>query len=300
MSKRVLITGISGFAGGYMAPEMAANGYDVVGLVSGQDIPVISGMRDAFSVDLRDGDAVRVAIDAIAPTHVIHLAAISFVGHGNVSEIYETNVVGTRNLLSALSHLGQKPEAVLLTSSANVYGNSDKGFLTELDVVNPANDYAVSKIAMEYMSRQFADALNISIARPFNYTGPGQSANFLVPKIVNHFRDRAPVIELGNTYVARDFSDVRSVVQSLRALVETPAAVGQVYNICSGRPYSLEWIIATCEALTGHKIEVRVNPAFTRSNEIRSLAGNPEKLHQDIGRFDDYPLEATLKWMLDA
>jgi nucleoside-diphosphate-sugar epimerase len=300
MTRRILITGIGGFAGGYLSPEMAAHGYEVTGLVGTEGHASVPGMQAALVVDLRDAAAVEEVVAKVQPTHVAHLAAISFVGHGDTREIYETNIVGTRNLLSALAKLDKKPEAVLLTSSANVYGNSDKGFLTETDEIQPANDYAVSKIAMEYMSRQFANALNIVIARPFNYTGRGQSANFLVPKIVNHFRARESIIELGNTDVARDFSDVRMVTQAFRSLLENPAAIGQVYNICSGRPYSLQDILSMCEALSGHRLDVRINPAFVRENEIKMLAGNPEKLHRDIGRFDDYPLEATLKWMLEA
>ncbi|MDC7682880.1 GDP-mannose 4,6-dehydratase [Asticcacaulis sp. BYS171W] len=297
MSKRVLVTGIGGFAGSYVSADLAAHGYEIVGLTSSTPIE-LAGVTKVFQINLLDADGLKRLTEQIRPTHVIHLAAISFVGHGNVGEIYDTNIMGTRNLLSALAALPDKPQSVLLTSSANIYGNSDMGFLSETDAVNPANDYAVSKVAMEYMARQFQDILNIVIARPFNYTGVGQSTRFLVPKIVEHFRARSSFIELGNTDVARDFSDVRMVTQALRALIETSAAAGQIYNICSGRPYSLEYIIDTCAQITGHRMEVKVNPAFVRQNEIKLLAGNPEKFRKEIGQFDDYPFERTLEWML--
>jgi nucleoside-diphosphate-sugar epimerase len=299
LTRRVLITGIGGFAGGFLAAHLAGAGYEVTGLLNKGGVSV-PGMTKAFFTDLRDLNQVRETIALANPTHVVHLAAISFVGHGDAREIYETNVVGTRNLLVALAELKYKPEAVLLTSSANVYGNSDKGELTEADEIHPTNDYAVSKIAMEYMARQFFSRLNIIIARPFNYTGRGQSVNFLVPKIVNHFREGADVIELGNIDVARDFSDVRTVTQIFHALLETPVAIGEVYNICSGKPYSLSYIIETCARLTGHNLNIRVNPDFVRANEIKTLIGRPDKLNRDVGEFEACPFEETLKWMLGA
>jgi nucleoside-diphosphate-sugar epimerase len=153
---------------------------------------------------------------------------------------------------------------------------------------------------MEFMARQFADKLNITIARPFNYTGVGQSADFLIPKIVRHFQEKLPVIELGNTDVSRDFSDVRTVVEYMARLIETPEACGSVFNICSGQAYSLQYILETCEALSGHKLTVEISPKLQRANEIKSLAGNPRHLHQIVGRAEAPDLPETLSWMLNA
>jgi nucleoside-diphosphate-sugar epimerase len=300
VSKRVLITGIAGFAGRYLSPLLAKAGYEVHGLTNGQAATAIAGMKTGHLADLRNVEQMCQVVAEISPSHVVHLAAISFVAHEDVSEIYETNVVGTRNLLSALARAEKKPEAVLLTSSANVYGNSDLGVLAEDDKVRPENDYAVSKIAMEYMARQFSDDLNLIVARPFNYTGRGQSSNFLVPKIVNHFRERAARIELGNIDVSRDFADVRTVMEYFHRLLETPGAAGNTYNICTGVPYSLKSIIETCARITGHQIEISINQAFVRPHEIKSLVGNPAKLHSAVGKVDTYTFDTTLEWMLKA
>lgn len=298
MSKRVLVTGASGFAGFYLVDLLSKSGYHVGGLSNHMHEP--GKVDQAYIGDLSNLADLRRVVSDFQPSHVVHLAAISFVGHENAGEIYATNVVGTRNLLVALSELPLVPEAVLLVSSANIYGSSGKSMLAEDDAPNPANDYAVSKIAMEYMARQFTSSLNIVIARPFNYTGLRQSAHFLVPKIVKHFRERRPTIELGNLDVSRDFSDVRKVVWSLQKLIETSSAIGQVYNICSGVPHSLAFIIETCERVTGHHLNVLVNPAFVRSNEVKSLAGDPSKLTTAIGEGPKFSFEETLTWMLQA
>jgi nucleoside-diphosphate-sugar epimerase len=293
---RVLVTGMTGFAGRYLVANLTEAGHEVLGLTGHH--PGAATPSEAPSVDLRDLGAVQAAIRDLAPDRVVHLAAISFVGHNDVAEIYDTNIVGTRNLLTALAELPKRPEAVLLTSSANVYGNADVGVLDEDQPPAPVNDYAVSKIAMEYMARQFSEILPIVISRPFNYTGRGQAESFLVPKIVKHFKQRADHIELGNLDVSRDFSDVRTVVQYMRRLVETPAAASGVYNICSGRPYSLQYILDACARISGHQLEVRINPAFVRANEVKVLTGDPSRLHRAVGAQPDFRLEDTLAWML--
>jgi nucleoside-diphosphate-sugar epimerase len=229
----------------------------------------------------------------------VHLAAIAFVAHRDVDAMYRANIIGTRNLLDALANARRKPDAVLLASSANVYGNAAEGMLDEAVPAAPANDYAVTKIAGEYVASLYARRLPVIVARPFNYTGRGQSKDFLVPKIVAHARDRKAEIELGNLDISRDFSDVRGVVDAYARLIEQPRAIGGTYNICSGRAHSLREIVDLVQAISGHSIEVRVNPAFVRSDEVRTLWGSPERLRQAIGPVRMPPFEETLRWMLE-
>jgi nucleoside-diphosphate-sugar epimerase len=298
-----LITGIAGFTGHHLTQDLLALGYRVVGLDAVRGEPIGSGSAlsaetvAAYRCDLMDRVALSEAVRLVAPDIVVHLAAISFVAHGDAEAIYRINVAGTRNLLEALSALEKKLSAVLLASSANIYGNSTVSPIDESAPPNPANDYAVSKLAMEYMARLWMDRLPIVIVRPFNYTGVGQAPHFLLPKIVGHFQRGEKVIELGNIDVERDFSDVRFVSRAYCGLLQK-APVGQVFNVCSGNVYSLKQILAMMAEIAGYEIEVRVNPAFVRDNEVKRLEGSHRKLFETIGDLPAIPLRDTLTWMM--
>lgn len=291
---RALLTGRNGFTGRYVAAELEAAGYDVVGLSDRRDAEAGS-----IAANLLDREAVRAAVDEVRPDVVLHLAAISFVAHGDVDEIYRVNVVGTRNLLEALAGLEQKPQIVVLASSANIYGNAEVEPITEDTPPAPANDYAVSKLAMEYMARLWMDRLPLVITRPFNYTGVGQSEQFLIPKIVSHFRRRADMIELGNTAIVRDFGDVRDVAKVYRSILQMEP-IGKVINVCTGVGVSIDQIISILENVTGHYIAIRTNPAYVRANDVIRLVGSSRQLTSIIGDSGWMGIEKTLKWMLEA
>ena len=291
MTGTALVTGLSGFTGRYLARELEARGYQVVGIGQGA-----SNSPASYEVDLRDAPRVAEIVTKIQPQVVVHLAAIAFVAHGDVGDIYSSNIVGTRNLLAALAACKTPAKRVLLASSANVYGNADMSTLDESCAVQPENDYAVSKYAMELMARQWRDRLPILIARPFNYTGVGQSPSFLLPKLVDHFARRAPRIELGNIDVYRDFNDVRMVANAYARLLDS-GVPGEVYNVCSGRAYSIQDALGMLSEMAGYTIEVDVNPAFVRANEVRRLVGSNQKLAATIGELKLIPLVDTLQWM---
>ena len=295
--RRALITGVAGFTGAYLAAELGAAGYRVFG--SGMPGAPAGAGCETVEADLLDRTAVDRMVEQVRPDVVVHLAAISFVAHADAGQFYGVNIVGTRNLLEALAAQQRKPSAVLLASSANVYGNANAGLIDESVLPAPANDYAVSKLAMEYMARLWNDKLPIVIARPFNYTGVGQSDKFLLPKIVNHFRSGARWIELGNLAVARDFSDVRSVAAVYRRMLAA-CAPGETYNVCSGQAHSLAGVIDTMTAIAGYQIGVRINPAYVRSNDVRVLVGNNDKLRHAIGDIAPIALVDTLRWMYEA
>lgn len=290
----VLLTGAHGFTGAYVRAELEAAGYTVVGTVAGASVG-----QNEVALDITSLDSCRRVMEAVRPDYMVHLAAISFVQHTDAEAFYRVNVIGTLNLLQALVDVGVAPRRVLVASSANVYGNATAGVITELQPPQPVSHYAASKLAMEYMVRTWFDRLPIVVTRPFNYTGVGQAPHFLVPKIVSHFVQRAPVIELGNLDVERDFSDVRMVARVYRGLLEHDCA-GQVVNVCGGKPYSLRSILCLMQEIAGYEIEVRVNPAFVRQSEVKILVGSPEKLKSIIGDLTVFPLNDTLQWMHDT
>ena len=295
--KRALVTGLHGFTGYYMARELAAAGYRVFGTV----MPGEACAADVLGVDLCERAAVAAAIEQVQPDVVVHLAGIAFVAHADAALMYRVNLVGTRNLLEALAAAPRKASAVLLASSANIYGNADVARIDEHVAPAPANDYAVSKLAMEYMARLWMDKLPVILARPFNYSGRGQAENFLLAKIVAHFRRREPRIELGNLAIARDFSDVRVVASTYRRLLAAgPAAAGEAFNICSGQSHSIAEVIGMVEHIAGYRIDVAVNPAFVRANDVLTLTGDNDKLVRAIGPLAPTPLADTLRWMFEA
>jgi nucleoside-diphosphate-sugar epimerase len=293
--KRALITGLRGFTGYYVAAELTAAGYRVFGTV----LPGEETGPDIFEVELRDRAAVAAMVEQVQPDVVVHLAGIAFVAHSDAEMMYRVNVAGTRNLLEALAAARYQSSAVLLASSANIYGNADVKLIDENVAPAPANDYAVSKLAMEYMARLWMDRLPIIISRPFNYSGRGQAENFLLPKIVSHFRRGERKIELGNLAIARDFSDVRTVATAYRRLLAA-APAGQAFNICSGQSHSIAEVIDTMSELAGYRIDVEVNPAFVRANDVLTLAGNNDKLTSVVGAIEPIPLVDTLRWMYQA
>lgn len=283
--QRVLVTGATGFTGRYVTAAFAEQKCELIPFVS----------ETGGNVDLLDRQAVARAIASSQPDIVVHLAAIAFVAHGDAEEIYRTNIVGTRNLLESLASLERRPSHVLIASSANVYGNTE-GCLDEQSPPAPVNDYAVSKYAMELMARQFASDLPMTIVRPFNYTGVGQSERFLIPKIVCSFKRRDARLELGNLDVSRDFNDVRDVAANYVRLAGL-VGQGEVVNLCSGQAHSLMDVLTMMQNISGHHPEVVVNPAFVRSNEVKTLVGDPGLLRSLLGDVPNHKLLETLKWM---
>ena len=291
-SKRVLVTGSEGFTGFYVCKELREAGWDVWGAGLAAKPDELQYIR----IDLQDPPSL-LKISEVNPDVVIHLAALAFVAEPDPAPFYHINLLGTRHLLEALSQSSRPPSCTIIASSANIYGNAAVGAIDENITPNPANDYAISKLAMEYLARTYMDRLGIVITRPFNYTGVGQSDRFLIPKIVHHFRERRTNIELGNLNVEREFSDVRDIGVTYRLIAEKQP-LGETVNLCSGQPIPLQKCIHLAESITGHRIKVTVNPDFVRANEIKTLFGNRDKLNTLIQPQPPRPFKETLEWML--
>lgn len=292
---RTLVTGASGFTGRYLVENLLGRGHTVIEAVGRYEPETPTRVR----LDITLPDSCRRAMQIARPDYIVHLAAISFVGHADPLDFYRVNVMGTLNLLEACASVGHMPRKLLIASSANVYGNVTSDAIDESFPLTPVNHYAASKAAMETMVHTWFDRLPILIVRPFNYTGRGQASDFLVPKIVEHFARREPSIELGNIDVARDFSDVRYVANVYGELLDSDAAAETV-NVCTGTPYTLRDIVSAASDLTGHQLEIHVNPAFVRNTDVKMLTGSPAKLHSLVPTVESIPFIDTLRWMLAA
>ncbi|WP_462159424.1 NAD-dependent epimerase/dehydratase family protein [Pseudoalteromonas sp. GB56] len=293
---RILVTGASGFTGRHFIAHAKSQGHECVALSNSQR----SEAEQVHTVyaNLTDKTSIQEALKGQAFDAVVHLAAISFVAHGDIDEIYATNLLGTTNLIDVVNEVSQKPTHFLVASSGNIYGNTQQLPITEENKFNPANDYAASKCAMEMALKVRSQSTKITIVRPFNYTGLGQAEHFLIPKIVKAFKQRQDELELGNLDVSRDFSDVRDVVSAYLALLEQGHQ--GTFNVCSGRAVALSQVLELCEKLTGRKMGVFVNPAFVRSNEVKTLYGDDSNLRNAIGEYRRYDLEQTLEWMINS
>lgn len=263
-SKRVFITGIEGFTGRYLERYLCTLGYEVSGGALSPSAP------NHARLDLLDKDSIKAAFSAKFD-YIIHLAAVSF-AMADPAEIKNSNEIGTLNLLEALSTV--KFEKAIFASSASIYGGGDMP-MCENSPLNPQSIYAESKIFME---EQIAKSgLPFIIARPFNYTGAGQSENFLIPKIVRHFKDKASAIKLGNLTPKREYNDANDVVRIYAQLLELKAN-GEIFNIGSGKAYSIEQILQILRCLSGHDIAVQSDPRFIRANDPALLVCDTAKL----------------------
>lgn len=289
----VMVTGASGFTGRFVVDRLRTEGYRVVRLVSHE------AAQDALVCDITDSRQVAQRMAEIQPDYLVHLAAIAFVAHADVEQMYRANLFGTLNLLQGLADAGVSPRKVVIASSANVYGNPPVDKVHEAICPAPLNHYANSKLAMEHMVRTWCGRFPILMTRPFNYTGVGQDEKFLVPKIVGHFKRKEPVIKLGNLDVVREFNDVRFVADVYCRLLQSDAA-GETVNLCTGQGYALLELLERLKAMSGHDIEVEVAPELVRPNELKVLVGDDSKLRHLLGgEVKRYRLDETLRWMFE-
>lgn len=284
IGSRVLVTGASGFTGPYMASVLRSKGCYVIAGGHG-NMPAEQDFDEWVQLDLTDSKLVEKTLAKLKPDYVVHLAGISFVGHADMNAFYKVNVLGTENLLSALDSLPAGVlKGVLLASSANVYGAPEGGEeISEEQLPNPINHYAISKLAMEFVAKKFMVRLPVVVARPFNYIGFGQRESFVIPKIVSAHAAGLTSVELGSIDVSRDFTSVKDTVVAYSELLFEPACYGEIFNVCSSKALSLSEVLSLMTEKAGYEIEVIANPDFIRKHEIKVLRGSNLKIRNAIG-----------------
>lgn len=298
---RVLITGASGFAGGWLARACAGAGDEVIGVSrSGvQPAPDVT----ALAVDLEDAEAVRRLLAEVTPDVVYHLASLTHVGRSweDPARTLQANAGGAINLLEAL-RLEVPGARVVWISSCEVYGAQADLPVREDARLEPANPYAVSKAAGEMLAGVYAQAHGLQIvrARPFNHAGPGQLPIFIVSSLAQQAA-RARLEHLsrlrivtGNPDTRRDFTDVRDVVRAYRLLAAPEVPLG-VYNVSSGTSISAaEHVANIAELIAPIEVEHVVDPSRVRANEVMDHRGSFARLHAATGWEPRIPLRQTM------
>jgi len=289
MSRRVLITGATGFAGHHLVAACQAAG-DVV-------IPA----PPSSQTDLRDPAATRAVVADARPDVVFHLAARAHVGQswqdpiGTVAD----NVAITAAVLEAVR--SEAPEAVVVAAgSGEEYGPPETVPTTESHPLRPQNPYAVSKASAGLLARFYADAYSLRVihARAFNHAGPGQEPIYAIANFAQQFAEgleagEDPIrIVTGSPDTRRDFTDVRDVVRAYRLMAEAGAPA--MANVCSGRSWSARDLVAGLERATGARVDHVVDPARVRAHEVMEVRGTAARLQAATGWEPEITLERTL------
>jgi GDP-4-dehydro-6-deoxy-D-mannose reductase len=302
---RALVTGARGFVGQYLLDALRDNGAEVFGCCGPHDFDGRYTM-----VDLGDIQTIRYALDTFRPTVVFHLAAQTFVPDAlrTPMETYEANAMGTARLAEAVRTYAANPRPrIVFTSSAEVYGArapSDYPLRETLDL-RPSNPYGASKAAAEAMllGEAHSFGLDAVITRAFNHIGPSQDERFVVASLAAQLARIAagapPQLYVGNLEAARDFLDVRDVVNAYIALARDGES-SEIYNVCSGAAVTIRDVLRELILIARVPVEVRDDPTRKRSVEIPLSVGSPEKLRARTGWEPQIPLMRSLRDVYEA
>ena len=298
--KKVLIFGIGGFVGGYLAREFLDCGYVVYGSDK-EKTNLISEEVKFQEGDILDSEQVNQIIEKDSPDIVVNLAAISSVGASwNIPQAtISVNVVGALNIMEAARKCSVMPKVMFIGSSeeyAASYAPINEE--TPLDANNP---YGISKMTQERFAQVYRERYGMKIycVRPFNHTGIGQRDCFVLPSFCKQVADiekagKTGVIKVGNLAAERDFSDVRDIVRAYRMIVESEDC-SKIYNVGSGRAYSLNELLEYIISLSNQKITIEVDPARVRPIDTPRICCDYSEIEKNLGWKPKYSIFDTLK-----
>jgi GDP-4-dehydro-6-deoxy-D-mannose reductase len=274
---RALITGIGGFVGRHLLHHLQAEGDEVCGLGRPADCADIPPDVRVFHTDLGDRAAVERVVHEAQPEAVYHLAAQSSPSE-SLADPWATignNLLAQINLFEALLSGGIRPR-VLVIGSSDEYGRVrlDEVPTDENVPLRPTTPYAVSKVGQDVMGFQYfaQHGLPVVRVRPFNHTGPGQDARFVIPSFARQLAEieageREPVLHVGNLDVARDFTDVRDMVCAYR-LALVAGVPGDVYNLGRGRSVRIAEMVDELISLCRVAVQTRVDQSLLRPSDV--------------------------------
>lgn len=304
MKSRVLITGIAGFTGNYLASCLQDTGSEVWGLDRDKLNPPSSSSVSMHYADICNPEEITRVLEECQPETIYHLAAQSSVGLSwqEPALTMKVNLEGTINLLETVRKL-QLSSRILLIGSGEEYGPVDSLDLpiSEDKMPDPQNPYSLSKYFQTMVGMQYfySYGMNIYFARAFNHTGPGQNKGFVVPDFASQVAAieaglQEPVISVGNLSAQRDFSDVRDVVQAYRKIVEQ-GKPGTIYNVGSGRAIPIQTILDQLLLLSSKTIKVKIDPKKYRPVDVPIIYASISKFHNETGWQPQIELQDTIK-----
>ncbi len=310
--KRILITGITGFVGSHLAEFLLQRkSVRVYGIArwrsQTQNIDHIKNKLKLYECDIRDASSVRKVIGEIRPDIIFHLSAQSFVpaSWNAPAETLVTNILGELNIFEACRHLRINP-FVQIAGSSEEYGMVYKNELPvkETNPLRPLSPYAVSKVGQDLLGYQYfmSYKLNIIRTRGFNHTGPRRGevfaeSNFAkqIAMIENGLQE--PVIYVGNLEAKRDYTDVRDMVEAYWLAV-TRCKVGEVYNICNKKAYSIRTVLEILLSLSNAKVKIKHDPMRMRPSDVPILIGDNSKFIRQTGWAPKIHYKKTIKDLL--
>ncbi len=311
---RVLITGITGFAGSHLAEHILAHHPDVriCGIVRWRsrmdNISHIADKLELHEADLKDMVSLRKCLAEIRPDRVFHLAAQSFVPTSWTmpAETFAINAIGQVHLFEALLGLEMNPR-IHVAGSSEEYGQvfPDEVPMTETNPLRPLSPYAVSKVAQDLLAWQYFQSYGLQTVRTrgFNHTGPRRGDVFVTSNFAKQIAEieagkKEPVISVGNLEAKRDFTDVRDIVRGYWLCLEK-GKVGEVYNIGTGKAYSMQEVLDMLLSLSQAKVKVKVDTARLRPSDVPILLSDCRKFVSLTGWKPEIPLKQTFKDLLD-
>ena len=311
---RVLITGITGFAGSHLAEYILANHPDVrvFGFVRWRsrmdNIVHIQDKVELHEADIKDVISLKKALADIKPDRIFHLAAQSFVPASwrLPAETFAINAIGQINLFEALLSLKLNPK-IHIAGSSEEYGhvNPDEVPMKETNPLRPLSPYAVSKVAQDLLAYQYFKSYGMKTVRTrgFNHTGPRRGDVFVTSNFAKQIaeiekRKKEPVIHVGNLEAKRDFTDVRDIVRAYWLAAEK-GEDGEVYNVGTGKAMAMKEMLDILLSLSKAKVKIKVDPERLRPSDVPILQSDCSKFVRLTGWKPRIPLEQTFKDLLN-
>lgn len=310
---RILITGISGFAGSHLADYFLGEGkHEVFGTIKWrsdrENILQIQSKLKLCECDIKDAVAMNTMISEIRPERIFHLAAQSYVPFSwrAPQETLTTNVIGEVNLFEAVRQSRINP-LIQIAGSSEEYGMvyREEIPIKETNPLRPLSPYGVSKVAQDFLGYQYFRSYGLKIirTRAFNHTGPRRGVVFatsnFAKQIVEIEKGKCkPVIHVGNLDAVRDFLDVRDVARAYALSLEK-GKPGEVYNICSGRGIKIKDMLDKLISLSHVDLETKQDLERLRPSDVELLIGSSEKFQKETGWKPEIPFDKTLQDLLD-